>query len=77
MSKTKPEPKPDECTLDPSVLQLIQDLAQQLQAHHLGHTTTMSFAQSYRRDMDLLDRAENFLMIAQGRSQPWRIPEIF
>jgi len=73
----KLETKPGKCTLDPSVLVLIQELAQALQAHHIGFVTTEPFARTYGRDAKLLDRAEDFLMIAQGKTQTWRIPEIF
>ena len=75
--KTNLETSPGKCTIDPSILGLIKELAWALQAHHLGHTTNEPFARTYDRDKKLIDRAENFLMIAQGKSQPWRIPEIF
>lgn len=64
-------------TLDPSMLCLIKDLAQALQGHHLGLTTTEPFTRTYERDRVLLNQAEDFLSIAQGRPQPWRIPETF
>ena len=70
---TKPETKPGVCTIDPSILQLIKDLAQALQMHHLGLTTTEPFARTYERDQSLLNQSEDFLMIAQGRTQSWRI----
>ena len=55
-------------TVDPSVLELIRDLAQALRAHHLGHTTTEPFARTYYRDHKLINQAEDFLTAA--------IPEI-
>lgn len=71
----KIETKKGESTLDPSVLQLIKELAEALQMHHLGLTTLEPFARTYKKDRVLLNQAEDFLSIAQGRSQPWRIPE--
>lgn len=64
-----------ESTLDPSVTQLIEQLALALQEHHLGLTTLVPFARTYKRDQVLLNQAEDFLMIAQGRSQSWRVQE--
>ena len=65
------------CTVDPSVLELIQDLALALQAHHVGSTTTETFAYTYNRDLKLVNRAEDFRSVAEGRPQTWRIPEVF
>jgi len=69
----KLETKRGKCTLDPSILRLIQELAQALQAHHLGLTTTEPFARTYKRDESLIKQAEDFLMIAQERTQSWHV----
>ena len=55
-----------ETTIDPSVLQFIGELAQALQMHHLGLTTTEPFARTYERDQSLLNQAENFLSPSLG-----------
>lgn len=65
------------CTIDPSVLELIRDLACALQAHHVGSVTTESFAHTYGRDLKLVNQAEDFLSVAEGGVQTWRIPEVF
>ena len=70
MYETKIETRKVESTLDPSILRLIEQLALALQEHHLGLTTLVPFARTYKRDRVLLNQAEDFLMIAQGRSQP-------
>lgn len=75
MYETKVETRKVGITLDPNILWLIKELAQALQAHHLGYTTTESFAKTYKRDLALLNQAEDFLMIAQGEPQPWRVRE--
>ena len=74
------ETQPSECTLDPSVLQLIQELAQALQSHHIDCTASddpLVFARALYRDRELVDEARDFLAMAQGRPQSWHIPEIF
>ena len=73
MCDTETETNPCTCTVDPSVLELIRDLAQALQTHHLGLTTTEPFARTYYRDLTLIDQAEDFLMVAQGKPQHWRV----
>ena len=74
------ETKPSECALDPSVLQLIQELAQALQSHHIDCTASddpLVFARALYYDRELVDEARDFLAMAQGRLQSWHIPEIF
>lgn len=75
MSKIKVNPMKIESTVDPSILRLIEQLALALQSHHTGLVTTEPFARTYKRDRVLLNQAEDFLTIAQGEPQPWRIPE--
>ena len=77
MCENETETNPCTCAIDPSVLELIRHLAQALQMHHVGFTTTESFAHTYERDLKLVNRAEDFLSIAEGETQTWRIPEVF
>lgn len=72
----KLETKRGKCTLDPSILRLIQELAQALQVHHLQYAANEPVPGGYARDiadLSLINQAEDFLMIAQERTQSWRV----
>ena len=75
MYEIKVKTREPKSTLDPSVARLIRGLALALQSHHLGLTTMVPLARTYERDQSLLNQAEDFLMITEGKLQPWRIRE--
>lgn len=79
-TETENKAQPSEHILDPSILQLIKNLAQALQSHHIDCTASddpLVFARALYRDRELVDKARDFLAMAQGRPQSWHIPEIF